>query len=80
MNRADIANKLKSMIEEQDEISIASNDDRLDIDSYTMMLVITFVKEELGVELDMDNLDFDAFTSVNSLADLVVASQAASAA
>lgn len=72
MDKAEIAEKLKKLIEEDTEKTIGGFDERLDLDSYTMMLTITFVKEELGVELDMDQLDFDAFTSLNTLADLVL--------
>jgi len=72
MDKAEIAEKLKKLIEEDTDKSIERYDEKLDIDSYTMMLTITFVKEELGVELDMDELDFDAFTSLNTLADLVL--------
>ena len=72
MDKAEIAEKLKQLIEKDTDESIASHDEKLDLDSYTMMLTITFVKEELGVELDMDTLDFDAFTSLNTLADLVL--------
>jgi acyl carrier protein len=72
MNRADTAAKLKAMIEEQAEIKIASLDQRIDLDSYNMMMVITFVREELGVELDLDQFDFDVFQSVDSFVDLVM--------
>ena len=37
-----------------------------------MMLVITFVQDDMGIQLDMDKLDFDAFTSLNTFADLVL--------
>ena len=73
MDKREIADKLKHLIEEDTQETIASHDQELDLDSYTMMLTITFVKEELGVELDMDTLDFDAFTSLNVLAELVLA-------
>jgi len=79
MDRTKIAEKLKKLIEEDTQRSITSHDEKLDLDSYTMMLTITFVKEELGIELDMDQLDFDAFTSLNTLADLVVQKAKASA-
>ncbi len=72
-DKTEIAEKLKQLIEEDTQKPIASHDQKLDLDSYTMMLTITFVKEELGVELDMDMLDFDAFTSLNTLAELVLA-------
>ena len=72
MERAEVADRLKQLIEEDTQKKIDSPDQELDLDSYTMMLIITFVKEELGIELDMDTLDFDAFTSLNTLADLVL--------
>ena len=72
MTREEVAGKIKAMIEEQGEITIASTAETLDIDSYTMMLIIAFVKEEIGIELDMDQLDFDAFNSVDSFVDLVM--------
>ena len=72
MEQSKIADQLKKLIEEDTQKTIERHDQRLDLDSYTMMLTITFVKEELGVELDMDTLDFDAFTSLNTLAELVL--------
>ena len=72
MNSIEVTAKIKAFIEEQDEISIESDDQQLDLDSYTMMLVITYVREEMDIQLDMDSLDFDAFTSAASLAKLVV--------
>lgn len=72
MEKAEIADQLKQLIEEDTQKKIDGPDQKLDLDSYTMMLTITFVKEELGIELDMDTLDFDAFTSLNTLADLVL--------
>ncbi len=72
MEKSEIADQLKQLIEEDTQKTIESHDQRLDLDSYTMMLTITFVKEELGIELDMDTLDFDAFTSLGTLAELVL--------
>ncbi|NQV83528.1 MAG: hypothetical protein HQ494_06875 [Rhodospirillales bacterium] len=72
MGKTEIADQLKKLIEDDTQKTIESHDQRLDIDSYTMMLAITFVKEELGIELDMDTLDFDAFTSLNTLAELIL--------
>ena len=79
MTKGEIAEKLKALIEEQNDITIESLDAELDIDSFTMMLVITFVKEEMGVEIEMDDLDFDAFTSLNTFADLVLGSMSSAA-
>jgi len=72
MNKADVTEKLKKLIQDQDGITIESPDQSLDIDSYTMMLIIMIVEEEIGVQLDMDTLDFDDFLSLNRLADLVI--------
>ena len=72
MEREDVASKLKYLIEEQSELVISNNDDQLDIDSYMMMLIITYVDEEMGVRLDMDQLDFDDFKSLNTFTDLVI--------
>ena len=73
MERFDVIEKLKNLIEQEREITIANNDQKLDIDSFTMTLIISFVSDEIGVDLDMETLDFDAFTSLNTLADLVEA-------
>lgn len=76
MERTEVISKLKNLIEEEREIKIASNDQELDIDSFAMTLIIGYVEEEMGVQLDMDKLDFDAFTSLNTLADLVFSEKA----
>ena len=75
MKRADVIEKLKNLIEEEREITIDANDQKLDIDSFTMTLIISSVNDEFGVTLDMETLDFDAFTSLNTLADLVEAEE-----
>jgi len=71
MEHATIVEKLKKLIEEQDNITINGPDQELDIDSYTMMLIITFVDEDMKIQLDMDTLDFDDFKSLNTLANIV---------
>mgnify|MGYP001377746929 FL=1 len=75
MKRSDVIEKLKNLIEEEREITIDANDQKLDIDSFTMTLIISSVNDEFGVTLDMETLDFDAFTSLNTLADLVEAKE-----
>ena len=80
MDKNTISSKLKNFIEAECEISIMSADEALDIDSFNMMLIITFVDSDLGVHLDMDKLNFDAFTSLNTLTDLVVGETAVAAA
>ncbi len=72
MNKTEIADKLKKLIEDDTKQTIADHDQKLDLDSFTMMLTISFVKEDIGVELDMETLDFDAFTSLNTLAELIL--------
>ncbi|HIF03627.1 MAG TPA: hypothetical protein EYQ84_10240 [Nitrospinaceae bacterium] len=73
MKRPDVIEKIKNLIEQEREIVIDSDDQKLDIDSFTMTLIISFVNDEMGVVLDMETLDFDAFTSLNTLADLIEA-------
>jgi acyl carrier protein len=72
LEKQQITSNLQKVIEEHLEIKINDPDDKLDIDSFTMTLIIVFVDEEIGVQLDMETLDFDAFTSLNTLADLVI--------
>lgn len=74
MTRAEMGTRLKAMIEDQKHVTIPSLDARLDLDSFTMMLVITFINSELGVRLDLDKMDFDAFMSLDTLLDLIQAS------
>ena len=74
MTRAEMATKLKAMIEDQQHTTISSLDARLDLDSFTMMMVITFIDSEIGVRLDLDKMDFDAFVSIDTLLDLIQAS------
>ena len=71
MNQEQLKNELKSMIEKQMEITIASPDEKLDIDSFTMMLIVTFINEKIGIILDMEALDFDDFNSLNSLIGMI---------
>lgn len=80
MQKSDVIAKLKDLIEQTNDMVIADADEELDIDSFTMMLIITFSKEELGVELDLDRIDFDAFKSLGVLADIVLAHAESNAA
>jgi len=75
MEKKEIINQLKELIEEQTEKKIKSSDENIDIDSFTMMLVITFADQKLKVKLDMDTLDFDKFKSLNDLAEIIVKNQ-----
>ena len=72
MDRPTVVAELKKLIEKEIKSQIASNDEELDIDSFTMMLIITFADLQWGVKLDMDSLDFDAFKSLNTLTDLIL--------
>lgn len=71
MDRDQLISELKNVIEKQMEISISSSDQKLDIDSFTMMLIITFVNEKTGILLDMEILNFDDFNSLNSLSNMI---------
>lgn len=73
LDKQEIIQKIKKVIEDEKEINIESSDQQLDIDSFTMMLIIMFVKDELEIQLDMEKLDFDAFLSLDSIADLILA-------
>jgi len=75
MGREVVISKLKELIEGQIERKIINPDEDIDIDSFTMMLVITFADQELNVKLDMDTLDFDKFKSLNDLADIILLNQ-----
>jgi|TARA_B100001079_G_scaffold254132_1_gene248664 acyl carrier protein len=72
MEKKIIINQLKELIEEQTEEKINSFDENIDIDSFTMMLVISFADQKLKVKLNMDTLDFDKFKSLNDLANLIL--------
>ncbi len=72
MKKEQIITQLKELIEEQTEKRINNNDEDINIDSFTMMLVITFADQKLNIKLDMDTLDFDKFKSLNDLANLIL--------
>ncbi len=75
MDQNQIVQKLKTIIEKQTEKTIKNEFVDIDIDSFTMMLVITFADQELGVRLDMEQLDFDKFKSLNDLAKVIIDSK-----
>ena len=72
MDKQEVVGKLQTLIEEQMEIDIGGPEDPIDIDSFTMMLVVTFSSDNLGVDLNMDSLDFDEVKTLNSLADIII--------
>ena len=59
-------------------MTIGNNDQELNIDTFTMMLIITFTEEKLGINLDMEVLDFDDFKSINVLVNMIFAQEGAS--
>ena len=77
MEKSEIINQIKKVIEKQIEIKIKNSDENIDIDSFTMMLVITFADKELKVKLDMENLDFDKLKSLNIIAETIMQSKRA---
>ena len=76
LDREQVKAKIKALIEKELKIKIESDDYDLvgtdTIDSYTMMLLILFINKEFGVKLDMEQLDFDAFGSINTIVGLVM--------
>ena len=72
MEKNEIVSQLKTIIEEQTEKKIKDENENIDIDSFTMMLVITFADQKLNVKLDMETLDFDQFKSLNDLANVIL--------
>ena len=72
MEKSEIINQIKKVIEKQMEKEIKSADENIDIDSFTMMLVITFADQELNTKLDMETLDFDKLKSLNDIADIIM--------
>ena len=75
MEKSEVLKELKNLIEGQTEKKIKDENQDIDIDSFTMMLVITFAHQKLNIKLDMEKLDFDQFKSLNDLADVIIASK-----
>ena len=75
MKKNEIVDQLKTLIEDQTEKKIKDENENIDIDSFTMMLVITFADQKLNVKLDMETLDFDQFKTLSDLADLIIKNQ-----
>jgi len=75
MEKSEIVNQIKTVIEKQMEKSIKSSDEDIDIDSFTMMLVITFADQKLNTKLDMETLDFDKLKSLNDIAEIIIKSK-----
>ena len=72
MEKSEVLKELKNLIEGQTEKEIKDENQDIDIDSFTMMLVITFADQKLNIKLDMDTLDFDKFKSLNDLVNLIL--------
>ena len=72
MKKNEIVDQLKTLIEDQTEKKIKDENESIDIDSFTMMLVITFADQKLNVKLDMETLDFDQFKTLSDLADVII--------
>ena len=77
MEKNEIINQIKEVIERQMEIEIKNPDENIDIDSFTMMLVITFADKELKVKLDMETLDFDKLKTLSDIAETIIKNRAA---
>ena len=72
MDRSDVSEKLKTFLETECRLPVPAANAALDIDSYNMMLIITYASEELHVNLGMDSLNFDVMMSLDNLTDLIV--------
>jgi len=72
MEKNEVVSQLKTLIEDQTEKKIKDENENIDIDSFTMMLVITFADQKLNVKLDMETLDFDQFKTLSDLADVII--------
>lgn len=76
MDRSELAAKLKAFIETECNLEVPAADAALDIDSFNMMLVITYMDTELGLTLGMDALDFSKQPTLNVLTDLAISAAA----
>lgn len=72
MNKQDIVRRLKDLTEHQMEVEIKSPDEPIAMDSFTMMLLVMFAEDEVGVQLNMDVLSFDEPQSLNSFSELIL--------
>lgn len=72
MEKNKIIEEVKKVIEKQMEIEIKDPGENFDIDSFTVMLVITFADQKLNVKLNMETLNFDKFKSLNDIADTII--------
>lgn len=72
MNEDDVIAELRQFLHQNDRADIVGEDQPLDLDSFLTLLVITYAKEEMGVTLDTSTLDFEAFSTLRTLADLIV--------
>ena len=68
----EVIEEVKKVIEKQMEIEIKDPGENFDIDSFTVMLVITFADQKLNVKLNMETLNFDKFKSLNDIADTII--------
>lgn len=70
-DKLDVLQKLKDLIEDECEITISGPEEKLDIDSFMMMLIITFVDDEFEITLNMDDLDFNSFKTLGLMGDMI---------
>ncbi len=73
LTREALIERFTGLIEEQ-KVGFTLTDPSapLDLDSFTMMLILT-AASEMSVDLDMEHLDFDDFYSLDVLVDKVLA-------
>ena len=72
MTKKEIVGRLQALVEDQMEVRIKSPEEIIELDSFTMMLLVMFAEDEFGVQLNMDVLSFDEPRSLNSFSELIL--------
>lgn len=71
MDRTVAMARIKAIIEDQNDTVVAAATDRIEIDSLTILLILTFAQNTLGISLETEKLDFDNFESLATIEDAV---------
>ena len=64
MDRQQAMAEIVRLIEEQNRITVSGRDEKLEIDSFTIILILTFADQKLGIDVDTTSLDFDDFSTL----------------
>ncbi|MCY9787249.1 phosphopantetheine-binding protein [Nocardiopsis sp. EMB25] len=85
MQRNDVVTALEAALSEALEREVADLDgtvrlfDDLHLDSTSMLEVLMSLEESIGLEVEPEDLEIEAFESVDSLTDFVLSARAAAA-